>query len=481
MAFEKIKQFIVDKLTSKQGGIEAGTGYARPVTPEMSEYDKIAVRGDRQAKIKDATEMANLDPRMYRMLFKLRTDSCIGGVSIEVQSAANESAKDQAQEVIDSFMERCKVVPKLKGWVKSCIRDADLYWEVVVDDKTGEIVRLKKLAASITHSSENSEGNFPEGEPAYYQSHPWMQDEKIRTFEKWQIIHLKWDEEDGKPYGTSPLSAGRLTWRRVDGAEKTIVARRQINGQKLQHKVGSPDRPDWQQVEAYKKANQDTLDHPMEPVSNFFTTGNVDITEIGADRTIGEIRDIKHLEGLLFALFGIPPALFGGGNEVSVNRDILELMEKDYYKVIEDINDLFEAGLREAITFALLLQEINPESVEYSFNWGAKDREESDAKIARGKELQALGFSFETIFGVCDLDGITFEEEMERIKKQIAEGVVPYGIGTRLDPIIAQLLLGVVSQRGGDNEALVEQLGKLRELAERQMEPGVLPLKVVRK
>lgn len=480
MAFEKIKQFIVDKLSPKQDSVEAGTGYARPVTPEMKEFDKVSQREDRRSKIQDSTEMANTDPRVARMLYKLRTDSCVNGVSVEVQSASNESAKDAAQEIIDTFMERCKVVKKLPGWVKATVRDGEAFLEVVVDDNSGEIVRLKKLAASITHSNENSEGNFPEGEPAYYQAHPWMFDQKIKTFERWQIIHIKWDEEDGKPYGTPLFSPGRLTWKRVDGSEKTIVARRQINGMKLHHKVGSPERPDWEQVKKYRDENRDTIDHPLEPVSNFFTTGNVDIKEIAADRSIGEIRDIKHLEGLLFALTGIPPALFGGGNEVSVNRDILELMEKDYYKVIQDINDLFEAGLREAITFALLLQDINTDSIEYTFNWGAKDREDSDAKIARAKELQSLGFSFETVFGVCDLDGITFEDEMERIKRQVAEGIVPYGLGTKLDPVLAQLLLGVMAKPAG-NEEVAEQLSKLTELAERQMEPGVLPLRVARR
>jgi len=477
MAFEKVKQYIINKLS---GSNTSGTGYVRPVAEGMKEFDKAAMRSDRGGKIQDCTEMAEVDPRIARMLRKLKSDSCVGGLAIHIESAPDEATEQKAQEIIDDLFKRCKILRLLKGWVKACIRDGDLFLEVIVDDKTGDIVRLKKLAPNITWSSENSEGNFPEDEPAYYQAHPWQPDEKIKTFEKWQIIHIKWDEEDGKPYGTALFAPGRLTWKRVDGAEKAIVARRQINGMKIHHKIGSPERPDWEQVNKYKIENQDTIDHPLDPVANYFTTGNVEIKEIAADKTIGDMEDVKHLEGLLFALAGIPPALFGGGNEKNVNRDVLDEMEEDYYRVLEDIDDSFEAAFREIIDFALLLKELNPDALEYTFNWGAKDRDDIESKITRGEQLQKLGFSFETIFATCDLDGITYEDEIERIKNQVAEGIVPYGIGTKLDPMIAQLLLGVASQKPG-NEGLTEEISKLRELAERQLGPGDAPLKVIKK
>lgn len=485
MAFDNIKQWIATKFGAAADGKDAGTGLQRAVTPEMAEYDRMAVRNDRLTKIQECTQMGEVDPRIARMYYKLRSDSCVNGFAVNVETAPDERTKGQAQGIIDGTKKRCEIDTKLKGWVNGCIRDGDSFLEVVVDEASKEIIRLKKLAASITQSSENAEGNFPENEPAYYQSHPFMQDQKIKTFEAWQIVHLRWNYEDGKPYGNPLFAAARLAWKRLDSAEKNIVVRRAMRaGLRLHHKIGNPERPDWQQVLEYKKNNQDTLDNPMSPSQDFFSTGNVEIAEIDGDRSIGDMIDVNSFEGLLFMIAGIPEALMGGGREKGVNRDVLDEQEEDYYRVIEDINDLFEQGLRQVFDFALMLQGINPESIEYTFNWGAKDREDVDAKIARGKELQALGLSFETVFGQLDLDGVTYEEEIERIRKQIAEGIVPYGLGAKLDPVIAQLLLGVVAQQrgaaGGSNELLTE-ISKLRELAERQLGPGEVPLKVVAK
>lgn len=482
MALEGLKQWIADKFGATTDSKEAGTGLMRPVTPEMAEYDRVAVRSDRRTKIQECTEMGEKDARIARMYHKLQADSCINGVMVKVESASDDSIKDAAQAIIDAAMKRTEVLKKDKGWVKGFLRDGDLYLEVVVDETSKEIVRLKKLAASITHSNQNAEGNFPEGKPAYYQSHPFMQDQEIKTFEKWQIVHLRWDYEDGKPYGNPLFAPARLAWKRLDSAEKNISVRRAIRaGLRLHHKVGNPEKPDYQQVLEYKKKNQDTLDNPMSPSQDFFSTGNVDITEIGSDSTLGELADIEFFEGLLAMVAGVPISLLGGGRERSVNRDVLEEQEEDYYRVIADINDLLEQGLRQVFDFALMLQEINPESVKYTFNWGAKDRDDIDAKIARAEAVQRIGLDFETVLGILDLDGVTHEEVMERIKKQIAEGVVPYGLGTKLDPIIAQLLLGAIGKTGGNNEALVEQVSKLRELAERQLGPIDVPLKVFAK
>ena len=46
--------------------------------------------------------------------------------------------------------------------------------------------------------------------------------------------------------------------------------------------------------------------------------------------------------------------------------------------------------------------------------------------MLRAERLQSIGLSFETVFNTMDLDGITYEEELERIKKQKEEGVIPY-------------------------------------------------------
>lgn len=470
-SIEAIKDFAKKIFGIQRDEAEKGEGLQRPVTKEMAIFDRTALRYDRQSKIKQCQEMANSDSRIARMLYKLASDAVIGGFTLKVESAASETVEKQAQEIIDTIIKRCEILRKLKGWIKSCLREGDLFLEVVVDDTTREIVRLKKLATAITFSNMDAEGNFPDDKEAYYQEHPWTR-EKIKTFEAWQIVHIPWEYEDGKPYGEPIFGAARLAWERLSSGEKNIVIRRAIkSGKKQHHKVGTEEKPgSWQEVEEYKRRNQDALENPLSPVQDFFSNGLVDIDDIGGDAELGNLADIEHFEGLLAMAAGIPIALLSGGREEGVNRDVLEEQEEDFYRVVGDINDTIEYGLRKVFNFALLLAGIHDESIKYTFNWGAKDRDDIDAKIDRGIKLQALGYSQETIFNVCDLDELTYEDEVERIQKQIEDGVIPYGVGMKLDP---NMMILLSSMLGGDK--LTEQISKLREVAEEALNEKAKP------
>lgn len=468
---DKIKQlakrvFGVDSSASTE---ETGIGLQRPVTKEMEAYDRQAVRSDRRTKIRDCQKMAAVDARIARMIHKLAGDAVVGGVTVRVESAVDDSTKDKSQQLIDALIRKCNIEAKLKGWVSALLRGGELFWEIVVNDSTRQIVRVKKLATIITFSSENAEGNFPEGEPAYYQEHPWTR-ERIKAFEPWQIVHVKWADEDGKLYGEPLFSAARLAYERLDSGEKNITLRRAIRaGKRLHHKIGTADKPSsWETVEEYKKRNRDTLANPLDPVQDFFSDGRVQIDEVGGDVALGDLSDIEYFEGLLMMTAGVPPALLGGGREKSVNRDVLKEMEEDYFKVVADVNKQLEYGLRKVFNFQLLLGGINDEAVKYSFSWGAKDRDDADKKIARASVLQTLGFSFETIFRVCEIEGITLEDELERIHKQVEEGVIPYGAGMKLSPEILSFVLGITgaTAKGEKSEQLLEQITKLRKVAE---------------
>ena len=101
-----------------------------------------------------------------------------------------------------------------------------------------------------------------------------------------------------------------------------------------------------------------------------------------------------------------------------------------------------EAALREVVDLALLLESINPDSIVYTMKWGSGDRDDLTKKIEQADKLQMLGYSFRTLFDFINLDGIQYEDEMDRIREQTAEGVVPYGINTRVDPTLAALMTG---------------------------------------
>lgn len=476
---DKIKTVAKRIFGLERSKVEEGTGYQRSVVKELEEYDRQAIRTNRISTIKQSTEMVRLDARCARLVGKLASDAAVGGVNVVVESGLTEAVKEDAQNAIDELLKTCKVNTKLRGWIKSMLKEGDDFLEVIVDESERKIIRLKKLAASITWSNMNSEGNFPQNKPAYYQTHPFTQ-EQVKTFEGWQICQISWDKEDGHPYGTPLLAAARLAYERLDASEKNMVIRRATRaGRRLHHKVGTPDKPSrWTLVNEYKNQNRDAIENPMSPVQDYFSNGIVDIEEVGGDTELGQMADIEHFEGMLAMVGSVPMALLGGGRERSINRDVLEEQEEDYYRVIADISEVIQYGLSQIIDFALLLAGINNESIEYSFHWGAKDRDDIDAKIARGQLLQALGFSFETIFNTVGLEKLQFEDEIERISKQLQDGAVPYGLGAKLDPNLVMYLMGIMSQAQEPKTESIEALVELLESYLQDNKDAKIPLTI---
>lgn len=456
--------------------VGAGISLQRPVAPEAEEYDRISIREDRRSVITDCITMEKQDPRIDRLYYKMASDATVGGFTAKVDASPTESIKAQAQLVIDQVIDDCEIMDKQRGWMVNALREGDTFLENIVDDKAKKIIRLKKMATIITMSNMDATGNFPKDKPAYYQEHIWTR-QPIKNFEPWQVTQISWKFEDGNPYGCPLFRSSRRTQKMSDKGMENIAIRRSIvSGNRTQHRVGNKDSPgSWEDVDTYKKNNKDTLANPMKPHQNYYTTGNIEITKIGEDTTIGDIDDIEYIEGVMILPSGVPMALLGGGREKDVNRDVLKDQTQDYYRVVDDISEVFEKAYRRTFRFALLLAGINDEAITITFNWGSKDREETDAKLDRAIKAQTLGVSFETCFGIMDLDGVTYEEELDRIRSQVEEGIIPYGVGMKLDPNV--LLALVATGRAGENtkvEELVSHVAKIKDLAESSMIGGTM-------
>ena len=150
------------------------------------------------------------------------------------------------------------------------------------------------------------------------------------------------------------------------------------------------------------------------------------LSRLKAMRTVGDIEDLKWTEGLFSIVTGIPVrnALRGTRNRDEHERHPRagrrlsacdwRHQRDDGRGVPLDIRHCAPAGWHQP-GFSRLI-----------FNWGAKDREDTDRKIVRGERMLRMGFSFRTVMHTVDIDGVTYEEEVERIKEQIAENVIPY-------------------------------------------------------
>ena len=412
-------------------------GRQRDSSPATDRLDIASVKHDKHSRHQEIRQMVENDPRWDRMLYKLSSDAAYKSFTVVVESADGKRLQRKAQSVIDRTRFLIEDKKKLRGWVKGLLRDGDLFLQLIVEDK--ELVKAKKLAAEITHTRMNAEGEFPKDKKPYYQQSKRNPYEAEREFDEWEIVHLKWDAEDGQQYGKSLLNSSRLAWRRLESGEKDMAIRRKMRaGKKWHHKIGNDKKSGTSKdIEEYRTRNKATLENPTDPSQDIYSNELVEIHTLEGDGTIGDIEDLRWTEGLFSIATGIPQALLSGGREAATRFTVIREQEEDYLRVVGDIDEVMEEAFRRIFDIALLLDGINPDSVVYIFNWGAKDREDTDKKVLRAERLLTMGYSFETVLKTVDLDGITYEEEVARIKRQVEEGVIPYrgamvsGLGQR--------------------------------------------------
>ena len=406
-------------------------GYQRAIYPGMEQIEKQHIGHRRYRVLKDVMEMARNDPRISRMLYKLAADAAYKSFNVIIEDAPGKRAELRALDIINRTRFLINDKKHLRGWIEALLRDGDLFLQMLVGNKAGprEIVRVKKLAAEMTYSNLNAEGEFPKDKPPYYQAHPYDIERELRAFDAWEIVHIKWRGEDGQPYGRPVFDSARLAWQRVDSGEKNVTVRRQLRaGRRIMFNVGTEENPGtWEDVEKFKDENEDALSNPQNPVTDFFGNGQVSAEEIEGDQSIQDIKDIEHFEGLLHICGYTSQASMSGGRESSSNYAVISSQDEDYLRTLGHIDETVEEGFRQIFDLALLLKKENPTAINYRLNWGAKDRDSLDKKLLRCGLLIECGFSHQTAFEVADLDnGVTYEDELERIRKQLREGDVPY-------------------------------------------------------
>lgn len=403
-------------------------GWQREQIPGFEAMDVVNLSRHRRTVMREIQHMLESDGRVDRLLYKLCSDAAYGGFSVVVEVGDTKRLRRQAQQIIDRTRFLIKDARLLSGWIKGLLRDGDLFLQLVVDGQEREIQRIKKLAAEITFTRVTTQGEFPKDKKPFYQELPTAPGRPQLEFDAWEIVHLKWDEEDGEAYGKPLLGSLRLSWRRLESGEKDMSIRRRMRaGMRLHHQIGTDEFPSTiEEIEDYKRINADNQFNPSNASQDYHSSHRVKITQLMGDSAVGDIDDVRHYEGLLNFGTGVPSALTSGGRESATNYSVIKEQEEDYLRVIGDIDRVMEYAFRRIFDFALLLKGIHPDSVNYTFNWGAKDRADIERKLGWGVLLKQLGFSFETILNQVDLDAITYEEELARIERQKVEGIIPY-------------------------------------------------------
>jgi hypothetical protein len=325
---------------------------------------RFRVEGDRVGRVRLARQMYDEDTRFEGIVNALARDATKGGYQIEV---VNHEA---AQAAADELVRRLKLFGRLDDFVRLTLRDGDSFLEVGVN-KEREIAELTRKPTLKMRRNSDKFDRFPEPTLAYwYADEEYMQQPTASAlwFAEWQILHVRWQHDEGNRYGRPLLSSGRRAWKRITEGETDVAIRRKTRaGMRYLHVVEG----DESAIEAYKTRNQEALADPGIAQADFYSNKPGSISTIGGDQTIGSIEDIAHHIDTFWIGSPVPKALLGYGRDL--NRDVLTEQKEQYDETLDSVVGWVKEQIIEPLLHTQwLLMGILPETVEYKITRPSK-------------------------------------------------------------------------------------------------------------
>ncbi|MFP4344249.1 MAG: hypothetical protein ACLFU8_06125 [Anaerolineales bacterium] len=340
----------------------------------------------RQEKVRRCREMYADDPRGKEVVKALARDMVKSGFTVATRDA-------RAEEITKDLVRRLDLFSRIDDWVRLALRDGDSFLEVSIDENL-EIVDVTRKPTLEMHRNSNDRDQFEDPERAF-----WWADsiygalgppEDAVWFAEWQIIHARWDHDEGSRYGTPLFASATSAYKRMVQGEKDIATRRWTRaGLKYVHRF--PDGTDGTYIDEYREKNRDALSQANPAIADFF--GTVDINVVQGDARLQEIGDVVHHIRTWWISSPVPMSLLGYGQDL--NRDVLEDQKEQYDEALLGLQQwVTDQIVKPLLELQWLLAGIWPAALEYEIEWKSKQlltaadiRDLADAAL----KLRALG------------------------------------------------------------------------------------------
>lgn len=323
---------------------------------------------DRRSRITDSRDMVGEDPRPKRSIATLAQDATKGGFSLQITGPRAA----QAQAAADGLIARLRLFQRLDDWGRLTFRDGDTFLELGVAGN-GEIVELTRKPTLEMYRNSDAFDRFTEPARAFYWTDkPTYTDTSPNDaifFPEWQIIHARWDRDEGNRYGAPMFASARTAYKRMKQGELDIAVRRKTrSGLRYAHIL---DGANQAEIEAYKAANKPALDDPFAAISDFFFNKAGGLQVLQGDARLAEIDDVRHHVDT-FGLASLTPLeLMGYGRDL--NRDVLQEKKKQYDDAIGSVRGwLGSEFILPLLERQWLLLGIWPDDLEVDLQWKTK-------------------------------------------------------------------------------------------------------------
>jgi len=329
---------------------------------------RLQTEGGRRAEVGDCRDMYREDTRAKGVIQGVARDAVKGGFTVKVSGGAEP---ERAQEEADALIKRLRLFSRLDDWVRLTLRDGDTFLEVGVDEDRHIAVVTRKPTLEM-HRASNRQDQFDDPARGYWWSDKVWAGARppgdALWFADWQIIHARWDHDEGERYGCPLFGAARKPYKRMVEGEFDMALRRKTRaGLHRLHRF--PDGTKRDVILEYQEINKDTLDNPFAAVADFF--GTVDIKNLQGDARLAETGDVMHHIRTWWLASPMPMSLLGYGQDL--NRDVLEKQGEQYERSLPTITQWVEDQIvRPLLELQWLLQGIWPPGLEYELIWASK-------------------------------------------------------------------------------------------------------------
>jgi hypothetical protein len=321
---------------------------------------RFSVESDRVSRVRLARKMYDEDSRYEGIVATLARDATKGGFQIEVKN--NPAAQAEAE----ALMNRLKLTTRLDDWTRLTMRDGDSFLEPGITADRDIVKVTRKPTLNMRRNSDKFD-QFPDPRVAYWYSeqiYMMQPSADVLWFPEWQIIHARWQHDEGSRYGRPLLSSSRKAWKRISEGETDVAIRRKTRaGQRYLHYVegGEPE------IEAYKKRNHAALSDPGVAQADFYSNKQGSVTAIGGDANVGAIDDIVHHIDTFWVGSPVPKAVMGYGRDI--NRDIIDEQKEQYDEALDSVADwVKDQFIIPLLELQWLLKGILPEDVDYEIS-----------------------------------------------------------------------------------------------------------------
>jgi hypothetical protein len=323
---------------------------------------------DRRAQITDSRQMAAEDPRPKQSMATLARDATKGGFTLQITGPRAA----QAQAAADALFARIKLHRRLDDWARLTFRDGDTFLELGAA-ANGEIVQVTRKPTLEMFRNSDAFDRFTDPARAFYWTdRPTYTDTPPADavfFPEWQIVHARWDSDEGSRYGVPMFASARRAYKRMAQGELDIAVRRKTrSGLRYAHIL---DGANQAEMEAYKAANQPALDDPYAAVADFFFSKAGGLQVVQGDAQLSQIDDVLHHVDTFGLASIVPMELMGYGR--NLNRDVLEQKKAQYDEAVGSVRGwLGNEFILPMLERQWLLLGIWPDDLEVDLQWKTK-------------------------------------------------------------------------------------------------------------